>query len=705
RHLHRDRASPVTLAAFRIAGLERDTVRRLGKPGRTQRFGQAVAELPLLSTAERQQVITEWNDTGAEVWDGPVTLLVERWCREQPDAPAVVDAAGRALTWRELGERSGRLAGYLRSLGVGPESIVAVRMERSPEVLIAQLGVLKAGAAYLSLDPSHPGERLAFMLEETAAPVVLTREALNDPEIALQDPLPAVAVEPDQLAYVLYTSGSTGRPKGVQVPHRGLRNLVGWSLRTYGMGPEDRYAQVASLGFDLSVWDIWTCLASGATLHLAAEEARLDPPRLAAWMAERGITLSFLPTPLAEALLADGGPRIPSLRRLLVGGDRLHLHPEPGSGFSMSNLYGPAEASVVTSAGRVPPRRRGEAGPAPTLGRPIGGLRVRLLDRSLRPVPPGSVGELWVGGPALARGYLGDPARTAERFLPDPWGSGERLYRTGDLCRFRRDGEIEIVGRADHQVKIRGQRIEPGEIEAALAALPGVREAVVVAREGRLVAYLAGGATADELRSSLRERLPDSMVPAAFVTLGALPLTPNGKVDRQALSSMGAAPEPPGAAEAYQAPRTPAEEVVAGIWAELLGLDRVGLDGDFFALGGHSLLAAQVTSRLRRAFGVELPVRDLFEAPTVAELAARIEAARRTGAGLSAPPLVPVPRDGDLPLSFAQQRLWLIDQLEPGTPLYHLPLVLRAEGPLRTAVLRRSLSEIVRRHEAVRTVF
>ncbi|HEY3571702.1 MAG TPA: amino acid adenylation domain-containing protein [Thermoanaerobaculia bacterium] len=353
----------------------------------------------------------------------------------------------------------------------------------------------------------------------------------------------------------------------------------------------------------------------------------------------------------------------------------------------------------------VTPRRRGEAGPVPSLGRPIGGLRVHLLDRSLRPVPPGTVGELLVGGPALARGYVADPARTAERFLPDPWGAGERLYRTGDLCRFRRDGEIEIVGRADHQVKIRGQRIEPGEIEAALAALPDVREAVVVAREGRLVAYVTGGAKVDALRAALRERLPDFMVPAVFVTLDVLPLTPNGKVDRQALSSMGAAPEPPGAAETYQAPRTPVEEVVAGIWAELLGLDRVGVDGDFFALGGHSLLAARVTSRLRQAFGVELPVRDLFEAPTVAALAARIEAARRTGATSSAPPLVPAPRGGDLPLSFAQQRLWLIDQLEPGTPLYNLPLVLRAEGPLRAAVLRRALSEIVRRHEAVRTVF
>ncbi|HEY3566981.1 MAG TPA: AMP-binding protein, partial [Thermoanaerobaculia bacterium] len=334
-----------------IAGFERLLAAAVAGPDRR------VSELPLLSAAERHQMLAEWNDTGAEGWDVPVTFLAERWCRERPDAPAVVDAAGRALTWGELGERSGRLAGYLRSLGVGPESIVAVRMERSPEVVIAQLGILKAGAAYLSLDPSHPAERLAFMLEETAAPVVLTREALLGEQIALHDPLPPQIVEPDQLAYVLYTSGSTGRPKGVQIPHRGLRNLVGWSLRAYGIGPEDRYAQVASLGFDVSVWDIWTCLASGATLHLAAEEARLDPPRLAAWMAGRGVTISFLPTPLAEALLADGGPRIPSMRWLLVGGDRLRLHPEPGHGFALGNLYGPAEASVVTSAGRVTPRR------------------------------------------------------------------------------------------------------------------------------------------------------------------------------------------------------------------------------------------------------------------------------------------------------------------------------------------------------------
>ncbi len=668
-----------------------------------------VAELPLLSSGELHQVLTEWNDRGREGWEGPVTFLVERWCREQPDAPAVVDAEGHTLTYGELGERSGRLAGFLRSRGVGPESIVAVLMERSAELLVAQLGALKAGAAYLSLDPSHPAERLAFMLEETAAPVVLTQEA--HPEIARCAPLPALAVEPDHLAYVVYTSGSTGKPKGVQIPHRGLLNLVRWDLRTHGTGPGDHRTQVASLGFDASVWEIWSCLASGATLHLPPEEARLDPPRLAAWMAERGVTVSFLPTPLAEALFAGGGPRIPSLRRLLVGGDRLVLRPEPGCGFTLVNHYGPAEASVVTSAGTVLPGERGI-----TLGRPIDGLRVYLLDRSLQPVPPGVAGELWVGGTALARGYLGDPGRTAERFLPDPWRVGERFYRTGDLCRYRRDGEIEFLGRVDHQVKIRGQRIELGEIEAALLELPGIREAVVVARSEisdrsdrsvrsqggrRLIAYVTGDAVAGELRRLLSERLPEYMVPASFVTLETLPLTPNGKVDRKALPGL----EPRSAPETYLAPRTPVEEVVASLWAELLGLERVGLDGHFFALGGHSLLAAQVISRLRRAFGIELPVRDVFEAPTVAELAARVESACRTGAEPSLPPLLPVPRQGPVPLSFAQQRLWFIDQLEPGSPLYNLPLALRAEGPLEPGVLRLCLGEIVRRHEALRTVF
>jgi len=575
---------------------------------------QRVAELPLLSSGERHQLLTEWNDTGEEGWAGPVTFLVERWCREQPEAPAVVDAAGRTLTWGELGERSGRLAGFLRRQGVGPETIVAVRMERSADLLVAQLGVLKAGAAYLSLDPAYPSERLAFMLEETAAPVVLTQESLDrDREkIARCAPLPPRAVAPDQLAYVIYTSGSTGRPKGVQVPHRGLLNLVRWDLRAHGTGPGDHRTQVASLGFDASVWEIWACLASGATIHLSPDEARLDPRRLAAWMAGRGITVSFLPTPLAEALLAGGAPRIPSLRRLLVGGDRLVLRPEPGCGFTLINHYGPAEASVVTSAA---------LSSSLTLGRPIDGLAVHLLDRSLQPVPPGVAGELWVGGPSLARGYLGDPGRTAERFLPDPWGVGERLYRTGDLCRYRPDGEIEFLGRVDSQVKIRGQRIELGEIEAALVEIPEVREAVVVLRDRQLAAYVVGDAAIDELRRSLRERLPGAMVPSVFVQLAALPLTPNGKVDRKALP----APAPVASNLPVEEGRSGLEDTLAGIWCEVLDVPRVGSEENFFDLGGHSLLLTRVQALLRDRLGREISLLDLLTHTTVRALARHLE--------------------------------------------------------------------------------
>ena len=523
----------------------------------------ATSELPLLSGAERHQMLAEWNDRGGEgSWEGPVSFQVERWAEEGPTNPAVVDAAGRVLTYGELDERSSRLAAFLRARNVGPETVVGILAQRSHELLIGLLGILKAGAAYVPLDPSYPADRLALMLAETAAPVVLAQEALldrlldtparivcldRDREVIERFPalssVSAVSLEPDHLAYVLYTSGSLGRPKGVQISHRGLMNLVRWDLCAYGTGPGDRRTQVASLGFDASVWEIWPCLASGAALHLPPEEMRLDPPALGAWMADRGITVSFLPTPLAEALLSVG-TEIPTLRHLLVGGDRLRLHPDPACGFALLNHYGPTEASVVTSAGPVPPRPRGEEGPAPSLGRPIDGLRIYLLDAAARPVPPGVPGELLVGGPSLARGYLGDPGQTAERFVPDPFGQiqGERLYQTGDLCRQRSDGNLEFLGRRDHQVKIRGFRIEIGEIEAALSALAGVREAAVMAREDtpgapRLVAYVAGSGDleAEVLRRRLQERLPDYMVPVAFVRVAALPLTANGKVDRKAL--------------------------------------------------------------------------------------------------------------------------------------------------------------------------
>ncbi|HEX6862360.1 MAG TPA: condensation domain-containing protein, partial [Thermoanaerobaculia bacterium] len=429
----------------------------------------------------------------------------------------------------------------------------------------------------------------------------------------------------------------------------------------------------------ITVLEVVPSLLSGMLDPLAASGGTIDLSRLE-WMI---VTGEACPPDLADRWLA-----LAPHTRLL-------------------NAYGPTECSDdVTHYERVRPGSRPE--PSLPIGRPVANTRIHVLDPGGRPAPQGVPGELCVAGRGVGRGYLGLPDRTAQVFVPDAWSGepGSRLYRTGDLARWRTDGTLEFLGRLDHQVKVRGFRIELGEIESLLVAFEGVHEAVVLVRQDtpgdqRLVAYVTGDVAAEALRRSLSEQLPDYMVPAAFVTLAALPLTPNGKVDRKALP----APEWQDSEESHRVPRTPVEEVLAGLWAELLGLERVGRGGHFFDLGGHSLLATRVMSRLRSTFGVEMPLRDLFEAPRLADLAARIEAARRAGAVPPAPPLVPVPRQGPLPLSFAQQRLWLLDQLEPGSPLYHMRVALRASGPLDGAVLARCLGEVVRRHETLRTVF
>ncbi|HYX22519.1 MAG TPA: condensation domain-containing protein, partial [Thermoanaerobaculia bacterium] len=457
-----------------------------------------------------------------------------------------------------------------------------------------------------------------------------------------------------------------------------------------------------SICFDLSVFEIFAPLSWGGTVILADNALAL--PALPAW----GEVTLVNTVPSAMAELA-AGELPPALRTVNLAGEalapqlaeRIYHHPQIEQ---VWNLYGPTEDATYSTWARV---ERGAA--RVSIGRPLPGTRAYVLDRHLQPVPGGVPGELFLAGAGGARGYLGRPDLTAERFLPDPFGTrpGGRLYRTGDLARWLASGELEHLGRLDQQVKVRGFRIEPGEIEAVLLSLAGVREAVVLARSDgsdrsqRLVAYVAGDVAVEELRRSLRERLPEHMVPPFFVLLPALPLTPNGKVDRKALP----APEWQRAAGGCLAPRTPVEEVLAGIWAEVLGLERVGVADHFFDLGGHSLLATQVTSRLRSALGVEVPLRDLFAAPRLADLAARVEAVRRTGAVPPAPPLLAVPREGPPPLSFAQQRLWFIDQLEPGSPLYNMPGALRIEGPLDGAVLAQCLGEIARRHEALRTVF
>ncbi|MFL5357820.1 amino acid adenylation domain-containing protein, partial [Archangium sp.] len=689
---------------------------------------QRLSELPLLSGTERHQLLVAWNDTAAPC---PPDLFVHEQVAARagaaPDSLAVASAEER-LTYAELDRRANRLAQHLRALGVGPETRVGVLLERSVDMVTSLLATLKAGGAYVPLDTAYPRERLRYMLEDSAARVLLTRTGLaqrhslvstdgmtvvcldTDAEHIARRPdsAPGAAATADTLAYVIYTSGSTGRPKGVQISHGSLANLVAWHQRTYALTPRDRGTQLAGTAFDASVWELWPYLATGAGIHLPTEEVRTSPEALVQWLTTEGITVSFLPTPLAEAVLEVNWPERSALRALLTGGDRLRRRPRPGTGFRLVNHYGPTESTVVTTCAEV--SVQAEAG-LPPIGRPIANTEVYVLDASLRPVPVGVAGELCIGGRGLARGYLGQPALTAERFIPHPFSTtpGARLYRTGDVVRYLPDGSLEYVGRQDEQVKVRGFRIELGEIEWALAQFPRVQEAVVLAREDvpgdkRLVAYVAATEPLDTaaLRTFLRERLPEYMVPSAFVTLEVLPLTPNGKVDRKALPAPDSAPSQ----TEHIAPRTPTEELLAGIWSRLLGARQVGVTDSFFELGGHSLLATQAVNRIRAAFGVELPLRALFEAPTVAALASRVDFAVRTGRGMQVPALVPVARDGrPLPLSFAQQRLWFLDQLTPHSPLYNIPMAVRFQGALDVPALEQAFSALTERHESLRTTF
>jgi amino acid adenylation domain-containing protein len=691
-----------------------------------------VRDVPLLSAAQRQQLV-EWNDT-AEVFAGESCLheLILAQAVRTPDAPAVV-CEGDGITYRELARRSGRLATHLRRSGVGLDALVGLCVERSVEMVVGILAILRAGAAYVPLDPGYPPARLDYMLADSGAAVLLTTGALADrfpasgrTVIRLDDGGwdaggEASSLErwhrpgPPNLAYVIYTSGSTGQPKGAMNTHEGVRNRILWAQRIFGLTSEDRVLQKTPFSFDVSVWELLWPLMVGARLVMARPGGHLDPVYLIDLIARQEVTtLHFVPPMLGVFLEQEGLQNCRSLRRVLASGEALPAELERRCherlGWTrLFNLYGPTEASIDVSWWPCTPSNERTSVP---IGRPTANVRLVVLDAAARPVLLGAAGELHIGGIALARGYWRRPALTAERFVPDPVSgeAGARLYRTGDLARFRPGGEIEYLGRIDHQVKVRGFRIELGEIEAVLRSHPAVRDAVVVVREDLpglrlLAAYLvaaAGGAPGTaELRAYLGAKLPEYMVPAAFVRLDELPLNPNGKLDRKALP----APERSRSADGEAAaPTGPMEELLAEIWAEVLGLARVGVGEDFFALGGHSLLATQVVSRLRSAFGVDLPLRTLFERPTVAALAQAVHAARGEGAA-PAPPVVPVPRTGDLPLSFAQQRLWLLDQLEPQSPAYNIPVAMRLTGDAAPALLARVFAEVVRRHEALRTRF
>ncbi|HEV7785464.1 MAG TPA: amino acid adenylation domain-containing protein, partial [Thermoanaerobaculia bacterium] len=690
--------------------------------------GTPLAALPLLTAAEVTE-LAAWNRTGREYPPGLcLHQLFEAQVARAPGAEALV-WGGERVTYRELDRRAGQVARELRRLGIGPEARVGVLLERTPELVAGLLGILKAGGVYVPLDPVYPAARLTWMAEDAGIAAALVDAGAEGsglaaaifpsrvhrlhlplaPDGADEEALEACAAGPGNLAYLIYTSGSTGRPKAVAIEHRSAVVLAQWAREVFTADELAGVLGATSISFDLSVFELFVPLALGGKVVLADNALAL--PSLPA--AAEVTLINTVPSAMTELVRLGAVP--PGVRTVNLAGEPL---PRPladrlyagGRVQRVLNLFGPSEDTTYSTWSAV---AAGDERP-PAVGRPIAQTQAWVLDAHLGLLPVGVPGELYLGGGGLARGYLGRPELTAERFVPDPFAAapGVRLYRTGDLCRLRTDGELEYLGRLDHQVKVRGFRIEPGEIEEALLACPGVREAVVMAWEDgsgtrSLVAWVAADVSGAPLTLSLRrllgERLPAHMVPSAFVELPALPRTPNGKVDRRALP----APVRGGAAdEATGALRTPVEEIVAALWAEVLGGRLPGSGESFFEIGGHSLLATQVVARVRAAFGVELPVRALFESPTVAGLAAAIERAQRQEGGVVVPPIEPsaVPA-GAAPLSFAQERLWFLDQLAPGDPAYNITQAIRLEGELDVPVLARSLAEVVRRHETLRSRF
>jgi amino acid adenylation domain-containing protein len=695
-----------------------------------------ISKLRLLTDLERRTVLEGFNATAHPVAEVTLPQLFEAQVARTPEAIAVV-CGEESLRYGELKARANRLAHHLIAQGVGPESLVGIALERSIELVVALLAVLKAGGAYVPLDPDYPQARLAHMLLDAAPVLVLSAEelrarlpvdakVLNLDGAALQaalaqgpahDPSQAERACPLQSAhpaYVIYTSGSTGTPKGAPNTHQGLINRLLWMQDAYGLDPTDRVLQKTPYSFDVSVWEFFWPLLFGAKLVVTPPGKHRDPQYLVeAIVQQRVTTLHFVPSMLRAFLGHPSCNSCLGLRRVICSGEALggDLQAQFFSrfpGVELHNLYGPTEAAIDVTAYAC---HCAEGEGAPPIGAPIWNTRVYVLDGGLELAPVGVCGELYVAGAGLARGYLKRPALTAERFVADPYGPepGSRMYRTGDLARWRPDGNLEFLGRVDQQIKLRGFRIEPGEIEAALRAQAGVAQAAVIARQDgpdggeQLVAYATAvpGATLEVagLRRGLSERLPGYMVPAAFVLLERLPLTANGKLDRAALP----APERPSAG-AYRAPRTPEEQLLCGLFGEVLGLERVGIDDNFFALGGHSLLVTRLASRVRSTLEVELAVPTLFEAPSVVELAKRLRQLRRADAVRA--PLIRQARPERLPLSHAQQRLWFLDQLEGGaSPEYNMPEALRLVGPLDRGALERALDTIVDRHESLRTRF
>ena len=582
--------------------------------------------------------------------------LVQLQASATPDAVALV-SGNRHVTYRELNARANQLAHRLRSLGIGPDVPVGLCMERSVELPIGALGILKAGGAYVPLDPSYPSRRLSMLLEDSGTPVVVTQPGvagrlpagkwetvvLDEDELGGSGvdstDLPVANTTPENLAYIIFTSGSTGRPKGVQITHGSLNNLVTWHQHAFNLSPVDKATLLASPGFDAAVWEIWPYLAAGASLYVVDEAIRTAPATLRDWIVRTGITISFLPTVLAESMIGLQWPPESPFRVLLTGADTLRRYPPRDLPFALMNNYGPTECTVVATSGRIYPKSSEQSpekrsSELPSIGRPIDGVSVYVVDEQLQRVPDGTAGELLIGGRGVGRGYLNAPELTAQKFLPDSFGGdpGAHLYRTGDLGRFLPDGQIAFIGRLDDQIKVMGHRIEPNEIVSVLNRHAEIEASFVCgytdsSGDQRLVAYVVP--TTDmqlkpgDLRSYLGSYLPSHMLPSAFVRLSQLPLSPHGKLDRAAL------PQPTSENilrdESLNAAQSPIEEHLGAVLSGLLGVARVGSEDNFFTLGGHSLMGAQLIAKIRENFGVELSLRCLFDEPTPRGMSAEIE--------------------------------------------------------------------------------
>ncbi|QIR37149.1 amino acid adenylation domain-containing protein [Tolypothrix sp. PCC 7910] len=695
---------------------------------------QQISQLPLLTEPEKQKLLLEWNNTQTDyAKDKCIHQLFEEQVQRTPDAVAV-EFGNQKLTYHELNCRANQLAHSLKSLGVKPDVLVGLCVERSLEMVVGLLGILKAGGAYLPLDPEYPPERLSFMLEDAQVSVLLTQQSLVNrlPQhqaqlICLDTDWQLISqlsqenlisgVQASNLGYVIYTSGSTGKPKGVAMNQLPLCNLILWQLQNTTISHRAKTLQFAPISFDVSFQEIFSTWCSGGTLLLITEELRRDAVALLGFLQEQAVERLFLPfvalQQLAEVAV-DSEIFASHLREVITAGEQLQITPAISQWFSklgdctLHNHYGPSESHVVTTFTLTNPV---ETWPLlPPIGKPIANTEIYILDKYLQPVPVGVPGELYIGGICLARGYLNRPELTQDRFILNPFNHS-KLYKTGDLARYLPDGNIEYLGRIDNQVKIRGFRIELGEIEAALSQHSDIQACCVIPREDtpgdkRLVAYAIANQnstpTISELRQYLKAKLPEYMTPSAFVFLDSLPLTPSGKVNRRAL------PAPDSyiaSTDNYIAPRNPIEELLVQIWSQVLKVAQVSITDNFFELGGHSLLGTQLVSRIRNTFKVELPLRELFATATLAELAQAIDKLQQQKIELSAPPILARANNAELPLSFAQQRLWFLDQLEPNSALYNIPIGLRLLGNLNQAALEQSFIEIIHRHEALRTNF